>query len=139
MSVKVFYDSDTAALYLWFHHAQELDFHRKYPSGDPDDRFVPAVEDFAIHAAIKVRETDMLLKEMKEQFQKALHFFGEDPTTTTTDKFMGIFLTFFKSFEVSCCYYQLHTTVISQPRSLHSCLPWTGSTRTHYCTEETKG
>lgn len=42
----------------------------------------------------------MLLKEMKEQFQKALHFFGEDPTTTTTDKFMGTFLNFFKSFDV---------------------------------------
>lgn len=79
---------------------QELDIHRKAPSGDPDDRFVTAVEDFAIRAAIKVRETDMLLKEMKEQFQKALHFFGEDPTSTTTDKFMGIFLTFFKSFDV---------------------------------------
>lgn len=61
------------------------------------------MEDFAIRAAIKVRETDLMLKEMKEQFQKALHFFGEDPTTTTTDKFMGIFLMFFKSFEVRQC------------------------------------
>ena len=93
------------SVWLKFHtlpfRLQELDFHRKNPSGESDDKFVTNVEDFALHAAIRVRETERLIKEMKEQFQKALTYFGEESAGATTDKFLGTFDTFLKSFAVS--------------------------------------
>ena len=61
-----------------------------------------AVEDFAFHAAISVRETDHLLKLMREQFHKALIYFGEDPKAKdqSTNKLLGTFDKFLKSFSV---------------------------------------
>ncbi len=61
------------------------------------------MEDFAIHAAISIRETEHLLKVMNEQYHKALVYFGEDLNSKdlTTTKFLGVFEKFLKSFSVS--------------------------------------
>ena len=82
-----------------------MDYHRSNPTGDESEYFITAVEDFAFHAAISVRETEHLLKVMQEQFSKALVYFGEDPNSKelTTDKFLGIFEKFLKTFAVSSC------------------------------------
>ena len=80
-----------------------MDHHRLNPSGEESDHFVSAVEDFALHAAITVRETEHFIKDMKEQFVKALHYFGEDPNgkDQSAEKFFGVFSNFFKSLSVS--------------------------------------
>lgn len=72
------------------------------PSGEESDQFVSAVEDFALHAVIIVREMDHFFTDMKEQFQKALHYFGEDPKgkDQTLAKFFGVFSKFLKSLSV---------------------------------------
>lgn len=80
-----------------------MDHHRLNPSGEESDHFVSAVEDFAVHAAIAVREMDHFLSDMKEQFYKALHYFGEDPKgkDQSPAKFFGVFAKFLKSLSVS--------------------------------------
>lgn len=62
-----------------------------------------AVEDFALHADIKVKETDHFLQDMKLQFRKALHYFGEDPKgrDQSPSKFFGVFSKFLLSLSVS--------------------------------------
>lgn len=72
------------------------------PSGEESDKFVSAVEDFALHAAITVREVEHFIQDMKEQFHKALHYFGEDPRGKDQSpmKFFGAFDKFLKSLSV---------------------------------------
>jgi dishevelled associated activator of morphogenesis len=81
---------------------EELDFHRLNPSGEESDRFVSAVEDFAFRADIDVKETEHFMKDMKEQFHKALRYFGEDPKAKdqTAFKFFGVFTKFLHSLSV---------------------------------------
>uniref|UniRef100_A0A1X7UZJ0 FH2 domain-containing protein n=2 Tax=Amphimedon queenslandica TaxID=400682 RepID=A0A1X7UZJ0_AMPQE len=78
---------------------EELDYHKANPSDEESDNFVAAVEEFALHSAITVREMDHFFRDMKEQFFKALHYFGEDPKGKDQSpmKFFGVFSKFLKS------------------------------------------
>ena len=46
---------------------QEIEYHKHHPSGEPDDRFVPAMEGFAASTVTSCAKLEALIGQMKSQ------------------------------------------------------------------------
>ena len=46
---------------------QEIEYHKHHPSGEPDDRFVPAMEGFAVSTVTSCAKLEALIGQMKSQ------------------------------------------------------------------------
>ena len=82
------------------------------------------MEEFALHSAITVREMDHFFRDMKEQFFKALHYFGEDPKGKDQSpmKFFGVFSKFLKSLSVIIMMMMIKMIIIINRRHTYTSL-----------------
>ena len=78
---------------------KELEYHKKNPSKNSQDKFVSEVSIFLDSAHQQFGELEDKMKEAQEKFKKAVKHFGEDPSKLTSDTFFTIFDTFLQNFE----------------------------------------
>merc|ERR1712051_26113 len=77
---------------------REVEFYRgqTLTSGD---RYLPVMKEFMTTAQVRLTELEDLFTDMKARFDRVCRLFSEDPTTTQSDEFFGIFDYFISSFE----------------------------------------
>merc|ERR1711879_346033 len=77
---------------------REVEFYRgqTLTSGD---RYLPVMREFMTTAQVRLTELEDLFTDMKARFDRVCRLFSEDPTTTQSDEFFGIFDYFISSFE----------------------------------------
>jgi len=78
---------------------KELQFHKKNPSKNSQDKFVSEITSFLDTAHQQFSELEEKMKEAQEKFKKAVKHFGEDPAKLTSEVFFAIFDTFVQNFE----------------------------------------
>lgn len=64
----------------------------------PGDRYLPVMREFLAVASVRLAELEDLFTDMKARFDRVCRMFCEDPTTTQSDEFFGIFDHFITSF-----------------------------------------
>ena len=64
----------------------------------PGDRYLPVMREFMAMASVRLAELEDLFTDMKARFDRVCRMFCEDPTTTQSDEFFGIFDHFITSF-----------------------------------------
>jgi len=76
---------------------REMEFYRGQPVSN-GDRYLPVMKEFLTMAAVRLAELEDLFVDMKARFDRVCRLFSEDPTTTQSDEFFGIFDHFITSF-----------------------------------------
>jgi len=69
---------------------RELEFFRTQPPTN-GDRYLPVMKEFQSVASVRLAELEDLFVDMKARFDRVCRLFCEDPTTTQSDEFFGIF------------------------------------------------
>lgn len=69
---------------------RELEFFRTQPPAN-GDRYLPVMKEFQSLASVHLAELEDLFVDMKARFDRVCRLFCEDPTTTQSDEFFGIF------------------------------------------------
>ena len=64
----------------------------------PGDRYLVVMREFMAMASVRLAELEDLFTDMKARFDRVCRMFCEDPTTTQSDEFFGIFDHFITSF-----------------------------------------
>lgn len=77
---------------------REVEFYRGQ-SLTSGDRYLPVMKEFMTTAQVRLTELEDLFTDMKARFDRVCRLFSEDPTTTQSDEFFGIFDYFISSFE----------------------------------------
>lgn len=88
---------------------REVDYHKSQrDSADPDDLFLPTTEGFVSSTKEKFEAFNALVVDMKNKFEQALVYFGEDPQDSgspSVEELFNTFSTFLQSFAVSIVVY----------------------------------
>jgi len=77
---------------------REVEFYRGQTLST-GDRYLPVMKEFMTTAQVRLTELEDLFTDMKARFDRVCRLFSEDPTTTQSDEFFGIFDYFISSFE----------------------------------------
>ncbi|XP_038064637.1 delphilin-like isoform X5 [Patiria miniata] len=64
----------------------------------PDDRFTEVMDSFTDEARDRLEAIESLHAKAQEEFNKTAQYFGEDPASTESDSFFGIFSVFTSKF-----------------------------------------
>ncbi|XP_022095367.1 delphilin-like isoform X2 [Acanthaster planci] len=64
----------------------------------PDDRFMEVMDNFTDEARDRLEVIESLHAKAEEEFKKTAQYFGEEPATTESDAFFGIFSVFTSKF-----------------------------------------
>ncbi len=59
--------------------------------GGDGDRYLPVMKEFSAKTAVRLAELEDLFIDMKARFDRVCRLFCEDPVTTQSDEFFGIF------------------------------------------------
>ena len=95
---------------------REVKFHQEQgSSADPEDLFLPTTEGFVSNTKEEFHRFEVLFKDMKKKFNKALIYFGEDPRDSgvpSVEEMFGTFAVFLQHFSVSqiCLMPKLHNS-----------------------------
>lgn len=76
---------------------REVEFYRGQTVA-AGDRYLPVMREFLAMASVRLAELEDLFTDMKARFDRVCRMFCEDPTTTQSDEFFGIFDHFITSF-----------------------------------------
>jgi len=76
---------------------REVEFYRGQPVTN-GDRYLPVMKEFMTMASVRLAELEDLFVDMKARFDRVCRMFCEDPTTTQSDEFFGIFDNFITTF-----------------------------------------
>lgn len=69
---------------------REVEFFRTQPVIN-GDRYLPVMKEFSVKASVRLAELEDLFIDMKARFDRVCRLFCEDPVTTSSDDFFGIF------------------------------------------------
>jgi len=76
---------------------REVEFYRGQ-AVTPGDRYLAVMREFMAMASVRLAELEDLFTDMKARFDRVCRMFCEDPATTQSDEFFGIFDHFITSF-----------------------------------------
>merc|ERR1712080_229327 len=76
---------------------REVEFYRGQ-AVTPGDRYLAVMREFMAMASVRLAELEDLFTDMKARFDRVCRMFCEDPATTQSDEFFGIFDHFIVSF-----------------------------------------
>ncbi len=76
---------------------REVEFFRTQPALN-GDRYMPVMKEFSVKATVRLAELEDLFIDMKARFDRVCRLFCEDPATTQSDEFFGVFDYFTTNF-----------------------------------------
>jgi dishevelled associated activator of morphogenesis len=76
---------------------REIEFFRTQPAAD-GDRYLTVMKEFTSKTAVRLAELEDLFIDMKARFDRVCRLFCEDPATTQSDEFFGIFDIYITAF-----------------------------------------
>merc|ERR1712223_754122 len=69
---------------------REIEFYRTQPPLN-GDRYLPVMKEFVSGASVRLAELEDLFVDMKARFDRVCKLFCEDPATSQSDEFFGVF------------------------------------------------